>query len=182
MKVDKVLSRFATAPEDPKELRRVARALGNELPRQRPEVLRCFRAGLARQPVTAGSHAEGYIAGLLDVAAEYEVSLRQAADQADIRRRALRKDWREVLVLLADGPRQPSDLAARVGKDRATLTRILKKLRAAGLVQVYASNELDGRTRPHRLTLLGQRIVEGRDTGISADVERGVALDLRYKD
>lgn len=176
MKVDKVLARFATAPENKKELRRVARALGNELPRHRLDVLRKFRAGLAKQRVTDGSLAEGYIDGLLDVTAEYEVSLRQGADECEIQRQALRKDWREVLLVLKEGPKRPSDVAALLAKDRPTVTRILKKLRAAGLVQVYASDELDGRTRPHRLTLLGQRIVEGLDAGISADVERGISI------
>lgn len=176
MKVDKVLTRFSTSPEDERELRRVARALGSELPHQRLDVLRRFRAGLANQAVAGGSFARGYIDGLLDVTAEYEVSLRQVADEAELGRRALRKDWREVLLLLRHGPKLPSDIATALHKDRPTITRILKKLRAAGLVEAYSPDDLDGRTRPHRLTLHGKRLVEGLDADISADLERGIRI------
>lgn len=178
MKVDKVLTRFAGAPDDVRELRRVARALGSELPRQRVEVLRQFRAGLAQQPVKSGSFAQGYINGLTDVTAEYEVSLREVAEEAEIGRLALRRDWREVLMQLRDGPKLPSDIAASLQKDRPTVTRILKKLRAADLVQAYSHEEVDGRTKPHRLTVHGQRVLDGLDAGISADVERGIRLGV----
>lgn len=176
MKVDKVLTRFSSAPEDERELRRVARALGSELPNQRLDVLRRFRAGLANQAMTGGSFARGYIDGLLDVTAEYEVSLRQVADEAELGRRALRQDWREVLLLLRQGPKLPSDIASVLQKDRPTITRILKKLRAAGLVEAYSPDDVDGRTRPHRLTLHGRRLVDGLDAGISADLERGIRI------
>jgi DNA-binding MarR family transcriptional regulator len=181
MKVDKVLTRLAGAPDDVRELRRVARALGSELPRQRIDVLRQFRAGLAQQPVSAGSlgsFARGYVNGLTDVTAEYEVSLRQVAEEAEIGRLALRRDWREVLMQLGDGPKLPSDIATSLQKDRPTVTRILKKLRAAGLVHAYSHEEVDGRTRPHRLTVHGQRVLDGLDAGISADVERGIRLGV----
>jgi DNA-binding MarR family transcriptional regulator len=178
MKVDKVLTRLAGAPEDERELRRVARALGSELPRQRAEILRQFRAGLVSQEMSPGSFAQGYVNGLLDVTAEYEVALREVAEEAELGRLALRRDWRDVLMLLRDGPKLPSDIAAMLQKDRPTVTRILKKLRAAGLVQAYAHEEVDGRTRPHRLTVHGQRVLEGLDAGISADVERGIRLGI----
>lgn len=178
MKVDKVLTRFAGAPEDEGELRRVARSLGNELPRQRIDILRQFRAGLSQQEVRPGSFAQGYVNGLLDVTAEYETSLREVADEAEIGRLALRRDWREVLMLLRDGPKLPSDIALVLHKDRPTITRILKKLRVAGLVQAYSHDEVDGRTRPHRLTLHGQRVLEGLDAGVSSDIERGIRLGV----
>ncbi|WP_045119126.1 MarR family winged helix-turn-helix transcriptional regulator [Haliangium ochraceum] len=145
------------------------------MPRQRPEVLREFRAALGRQAFDAGSFANGFANALLDVAAEYEVSLREAADEAEVGRLALRQEWREVLVLLRGGPRLPSDLAEALHKDRPTVTRILKKLRAAGLVQSYALEE-DGRTRPHRLTAYGRRVLDGLDVEMPSDVERGIRL------
>ena len=81
MKVKKVLGRFTAAPEDERELRRVARALGSELPRNRLEALQDFRASLARVVVSEGSYASGYVAGMLDVTAEYQVYVRKSADE-----------------------------------------------------------------------------------------------------
>lgn len=84
MKVPKVVARFSKAPRDPSELRRVARSLGSELPRQRVETLREFRAAMTRTPVaerTDGtsqmavdrtSYAVGYLDSMMDVTAEYE--------------------------------------------------------------------------------------------------------------
>lgn len=180
MKVKKVLTRFATAPEDEQELRRVGRALGNELPRHRLEVLRSFRGDLTRVPVPGASYAAGYVAGLLDITAEYETHVREAADTQDLARAALREDWRGVLAMLAQGPKLPSELAAGLGKDRPSLTRMLKRLRAAGLVQVYSSDALDGRRRPHRLTVQGRRLLDSlaaaEDSALSADVASGITV------
>ncbi|WP_428264031.1 helix-turn-helix domain-containing protein [Haliangium sp.] len=182
MKVDKVLKRLAAKPEDAEELRRVARALGSELPRQRLEVLRAFRAGLARQTEPEGTFADGYLNGMLDITAEYEVSLRQVADESERQRLAMRREWREVLLALREGPMLPSEIATVLRRDRPTITRILKKLRIAGLVEAYAQDEVDGRTRPHRLTLHGQRLVDGLDAGVSAELERGIRIAVALFD
>ncbi|GAB4514751.1 MAG: hypothetical protein Tsb0020_33300 [Haliangiales bacterium] len=176
MKVDKVLKRLAARPDDRAELRRVARALGSELPKQRAEELTKFRATLARQLATDESYSDGYLRSMLDVTAEYEVSLREVSDESAVQRLALRKEWRDVLTLLRDGPRLPSDIAAELGRDRPTITRLLKRLRTAGLVEAYAQDEVDGRIRPHRLTLDGQRLVAGLDAGVSAETERGIRI------
>lgn len=180
MKVNKVLTRFASAPEDEQELRRVGRALGDELPRHRLEVLRSFRGGLARVPVPGASYAAGYVAGLLDITAEYETHVRESADTQELTRAALREDWRGVLAMLAQGPKLPSELAAGLGKDRPSVTRMLKRLRAAGLVQVYSSDALDGRRRPHRLTVQGRRLLDSLaaagSSSLSADVASGITV------
>lgn len=183
MKVKKVVSRFAAAPDDGQELQRVARALGSELPRHRLDVLREFRAQLARVSLNENSYAAGYVNGMLDVAAEYEIFVQKAAEEQDLARTALRDEWRAVLMELAGGPKLPSELATRLGKDRPSITRILKRLRTAGLVQAYASDSLDGRRRPHRLTLKGQRLLDslaGSDSPVSAEVARGIALAVRF--
>jgi DNA-binding MarR family transcriptional regulator len=180
MKVTKVLTRFASAPEDEQELRRVGRALGDELPRHRLEVLRSFRGGLARVPVPGASYAAGYVAGLLDITAEYETHVRESADTQELTRAALREDWRGVLAMLAQGPKLPSELAAGLGKDRPSVTRMLKRLRAAGLVQVYSSDALDGRRRPHRLTVQGRRLLDSLaaagSSALPADVASGITV------
>lgn len=175
MKAKKVLTRFAAAPEDEQERKRVARALGDELHRQRLDVLREFRAGLSRVHLREGSFSAGYVNGLLDVVAEYEVFVKQLAEEEELARTALREDWRAVLAELANGPKLPSELAHRLGKDRPSITRILKRLRSGGLVHAYASDSLDGRRRPHRLTVQGRRLLESLEH-VSADVERGISI------
>jgi hypothetical protein len=92
MKIGKVISRLASDSSDPDELRRVARALGNELPRNRVERLREFRSQLAC--VAIGSQAEanidevsyatGYVAGLSDVSTEYEVAVNGVEDKVTL--------------------------------------------------------------------------------------------------
>jgi len=47
MNVRKIVARYSAAPEEPTELRRVARALGHELPRERLDVLGSFRSAMA---------------------------------------------------------------------------------------------------------------------------------------
>ncbi|MCG8419242.1 MAG: MarR family transcriptional regulator [Proteobacteria bacterium] len=175
MNLKKVLTRFALSPDDHGELRRVARALGNELPRHRLDVLRSFRSELARMCVSGASYAAGYVAGMLDVTAEYESTVRKGEEDNALRRVALREGWREVLVELRSGPRLPSELSSRLGRDRSTITRTLRRLRASGLVQA-TSDSADGRTRPHRLTAEGRRVVASLSSAIPGDVERGISI------
>lgn len=177
MKVDKVLSRFASAPEDEGELRRLARALGDELSRQRLRVMQRFRAGLVRVRLPdPRSFAAGYVAALLDTVAEYEVSVRQASDEKELQRLAVREEWHQLLFALREGPKLPSELALRLGKDRPSVTRVLKRLRTAGLVQAFADESLDGRMRPHRLTVDGRRLLAKMRAQIPDEVERGITV------
>lgn len=183
MKVKKVLHRLGKAPEDEAELKRVARALGSELPQQRMEVLRSFRAELARFNLPDGGYAAGYVTSMLDVTAEFEASLREADDEREVTRRALREDWRSVLFALRESAMLPKDLASRLGKDRPTITRILKRMRTAGLVQSFAHDSLDGRMRPHRLTLQGKNLVSQiatESTDLPSDLARGITLAVRF--
>ena len=177
MKVDKVLSRFAAAPEEGEELRRLARAVGDELARHRVRVLKRFRAGLARveQP-QPGSFSAGYTSALLDVVAEYEVSAQKSSNDRELQKLAVREDWRDLLLLLEEGPKLPSEIARRLSKDRPAITRILKRLRTAGLIQAFADESLDGRMRPHRLTLDGKRFLGRISGGSLGDIEHGIRI------
>lgn len=176
MKVHKTISRFATAPEDPAELRRVARALGDELPRQRLDVLRSARAELARTCLPEQSFAAGYVAGLLDVAAEYESHMRAEADREAQAALAARESVRRVLVELRMGAELPAELAARLGREPAAIAELLDELAAAGLVHAYAGEAGERHMRPYRLTLAGRRILDELVPGISAQVEAGIRV------
>ena len=194
MKVNKVLKRLSATPDRKAELSRVARALANGLSRQRVQTLREFRAGLAKVDVPEESenylYATGYLTSLLDVTAEYEVFLQGVEDSQEVARTALREDWRAVLVELNESARLPSDLAIRLGKDRPTVTRILKRMRIAGLVESFAHDSLDGRMRPHRLTIRGRNLLEqlaAKDNNpaahavhLSDEIAQGIALAVRF--
>ena len=91
MKVNKVAARISSASCNPQELRRVARALGSELPHRRVDTLRQFRASMSRLPVSATargadldetSYAAGYVHSMLDISAEYESSIDQQQEAA----------------------------------------------------------------------------------------------------
>jgi DNA-binding transcriptional ArsR family regulator len=57
---------------------------------------------------------------------------------------------RAVVELLAHGPLRPSDIADRVGTSRAAMSRHLKTLRGAGLLDVELS-DVDARERTYSL-------------------------------
>jgi DNA-binding MarR family transcriptional regulator len=183
MNFTKVLTRFAAAPRDRAELRRLARALGSELPREQLHVLRQFRAELARASasesdasVDGESWAAGYVASMLDVTAEYETSVRQSEDAQALEDMARREGWSQVLLRLRDTARLPSELADELGEDRSTITRMLQKLRTAGLVRVQAGRTADGRKKPHSLTAEGRRVAAKLEPGLDQDVARGIRI------
>jgi|SRR3954451_20205543 DNA-binding transcriptional ArsR family regulator len=57
---------------------------------------------------------------------------------------------RQVIELLAERPRKPSDIAAQLGLSRPVTSRHLKRLRETGLVSVTLS-EADARERAYAL-------------------------------
>jgi DNA-binding MarR family transcriptional regulator len=187
MNLDKVLSRFAAAPHDQAELRRLARSLGNELPRERLDILGSFRAGLASAQVFEGaedgvhidSYAMGYVASMLDVIAEYETGLRQRSDQGALEELIAREGWRDVLLALREGPRRIAQMAAVLGEGRGQIERVLSELSLAGLVRTPERDALDRGVRRYRLTVEGERVVEAMDRGLSDDVARGIRIAVR---
>lgn len=176
MKLQKTLARLATASDDPAELRRVARALASELPRERIEVLRGVRAGLARTPLPEKSFAAGYVAGMLDVATEYEGQVRAEADQAAKHELAFEGHARTVLAMLAVRPARPSEIAAAMHASTAEIAETLDQLATAGLVQSFAVQAEERHMRPYRLTLEGRRVLEAQAPGLAAQVEIGIRI------
>lgn len=83
------------------------------------------------------------------------------------------------LMLLLDAPEPPTQkvIAARLGVDKSTVTRMLRRLESKGWVQTAPSAE-DGRAREVSLTESGQRTattVEGASHALFADVARKLA-------
>jgi DNA-binding MarR family transcriptional regulator len=164
----------------------LARSLGNELPRERLDILNNFRSGLARASVFEGaegveaeSYAMGYVASMLDVIAEYETGLRQRRDQGAIEDLVAREGWRDVLLALRQGPRRIAELAAMLGEQRGLIAQVLTELCTAGLVRTPERDTLDRRVRRYRLTVEGERVAEAVDRGLSDDVARGIRIAVR---
>jgi DNA-binding MarR family transcriptional regulator len=178
MKVQKALLRLAAA-DDPTELRRVARALASELPQQRPETLRTMRAGLARAELPEKSFAAGYVAGMLDVASEYEGHVHAELDRAAQCELAARPDARAVLAALAEKPARTTELAALLGSEPATVANLLDELELAGLVQAHAIAEDDRHMRPYQPTLAGRRALDRLAPVLSPDIETGIRIAIR---
>lgn len=125
--------------------------------------VRGSKVELAREH--SSSFAAGYLESMLDITAEFETTVREHADVSEADGLAVREGWRDILFALAEGLRLPSEIADYLHEDRSRVTRVLGRLRAAGLAEVTPEDPLDGRMRPHRLTSNGRRALErlGRD-------------------
>jgi DNA-binding MarR family transcriptional regulator len=174
MKAAKILARLGAARDAIAELRRAGQALGDELPRRRLDELRVLRAGLAGMKYPEASFELGYACALQDVMAAYEAAAQRLVDEEDAQAFILNEGWRDVLLALQSGSKRPADLAKETGKDPAWISRALQKLREAALVE--ASGGADGRTKPHRLTLLGARVLARLPAPVSGDLLRGIRV------
>ena len=79
MKLEKTMKRLAGATDDCAELRRGARDIGHELPRDRLYFLRRLRGALAGLDDTdVSDFARGYRAALLDLVTAYDSAIENA--------------------------------------------------------------------------------------------------------
>ncbi|MEA3191146.1 MAG: hypothetical protein QOD77_1728 [Thermoplasmata archaeon] len=85
------------------------------------------------------------------------VRTRKAAVQDEAFRALADATRRQILVVLAAGPMRAGDVAARFAVSRPAVSRHLRVLRAAGLVQVEAR----GRERWHAIADAGLREAAG---------------------
>jgi DNA-binding transcriptional ArsR family regulator len=165
MNVERSLKWLNRTPDDIDEWRRAGSSLGDELPCRRLETLQAFRIGLARIPAEEEGYIAGYRQALIDVTLAAEAMIEETEMEAALLA-AIRGDWRAVLSSVREGLRLPGEIAAALDKDKATITRILNRLREMGLVELCPVEGADRRCRPHRLTVLGLRLLrqsEGRD-------------------
>lgn len=187
MKLDKVLTRFAASSHDVVELRRLARALGSELPRERLDVLRNFRhdvAHLAQFETAPGdadspSYASGYVAGMLDVVAEYETCVRQREDTWMVDSMMLHRDRQRVLMALRKGPSSPAELAVELGLEYPLIARLMNDLSASGLVRPHSFAGGESGPEAYRLTNQGRRMLMQLEPGLSSDMIQGIRTAIR---
>jgi DNA-binding MarR family transcriptional regulator len=137
------------------------------------------RAGLAHADLPEKSFAAGYVAGMLDVATEYEGHVHAEIDRATQHDIAARQDARAVLSALAMNPARPNELAAFLGSEPSAVAHLLDELETAGLVQAHAIEADDRHMRPYHLTLTGMRVLDGLPPALSSDIETGIRIAIR---
>jgi DNA-binding MarR family transcriptional regulator len=179
MRLDKVARKLSGGQLDEGGLRMLARDVGYELPRCRLDTLKRFRELLARLPQgTSQGWGEGYRSALLDVVASYEGAVGAAREQQQVALLLRQKrGWQQALEALRDGPLTQAELAQALDNmDKGQMSRMLRKMRDAGLVEVFPSTDED-KSHPHHLTPRGRTLLEQQ--GSSELSERDEAL-LRF--
>lgn len=152
MNIDRMLDRLEQSPNNPKELARLSRFLGDNLPRQPMESLRALRAGLARC-APESEFARGYLRGLRDLLAAFDSRVTADREEEEALQLAKEGDWPFVLIAIHEGT-YARRLSERLGKGMVYIFRQLANMRDAGLIEggvhEYSRDEL-------RLTLRGMR-------------------------
>ncbi|ACY14814.1 hypothetical protein [Haliangium ochraceum] len=182
MNVPKTLSRLSQAPQDPEELRRVARTLASTLHSKRGTQTNGARAYLAQHATKHGDFAAGYSASLCDIAVEHS---RAAAEDDDIecaRRLLVDRQMRELLARLAVEPARPRALAEVVEESTAQVAERLDHLAAVGLVQAYAAGTDERHMAVYRATRTGRRLLDELGPNLSTPIEQGIRLAVSLFD
>jgi hypothetical protein len=156
MNVDKVLDRLRDKC-DLAELRRTARAVGGELPRNRIDVLNRFRARSCAIQID-DLFQRGYLEGLLAVTRAYVSVIQAKQDEAELLRTAKQKPGNgvtffQILEQLKDSCSTVNELAGHFKLDPDEMHQHLDSLSVFWLVQNY-------NTSRYGITLHGERLLE----------------------
>ncbi|MCP3063346.1 winged helix-turn-helix domain-containing protein [Myxococcus sp. K38C18041901] len=181
MFVEKMLRGVRTRPTQMEDWRRLARDLGDAFCRQESSSLSEIRVALADLDTsTASDEVKGYFGALADLTAAYEASLAPLHEEAQVEQLARKDGWKPLLRVLQEGPILSGELATRTGKHPTSISKRLHEMRDAGLVHLYAYEGLDGRERPYRLTLRGQRVAKRLGKDLPEVAERIVAASVAF--
>lgn len=178
MKTEKIKGHLAKLlAGDSKELGRLARELGHELPRKRLEMLAEFRAILADCVPAEDRHIRGYLAALADVSAAYSAAIQPEADEEEavkFLRENSHLKLKPIMLALLESHGQVEVLANRLSLDFSSSTHDVEERDRAkkewcGLEEV--KNRLDllcrcqlaenfGEPPCYLLTLYGEHVLE----------------------
>lgn len=160
MQLEDIPTRIQEAIADERELPRLSREFGRELPRHRWEILDEFRTAV-EQTSPASSYARGFLDALATVSESYQAEVLPQESDEHVAALARRRHWWPALEALANGPVLPTELLAYLqGTELSTVSRLLRDMRQVGLVDRLSPPGADGRTRPHHLTALGRRVFD----------------------
>src|SRR6185369_316365 len=149
----------ATREADAAEMRSLARDIGFALPNRDGASLRRF---LSTFGPTAGQtenvFARAFRTTAVEIVASYETALAALDAERSAESLVLHEGWHRTLSELAVRTLGPTDLASTLQLSKSYLSRALSAMRGADLVEVTPSTS--GRERPHRLTGLGDRLLQ----------------------
>jgi DNA-binding MarR family transcriptional regulator len=149
----------ATGDEHVAEMESLARDIGFALPSISIAALRDFLSQFGPgAEATENRVARTFRATAIDIVASYETACTALDAERSAESLVLHEGWRRIMNELAEGPSGPSELAAVLGVSKSHTSRALSAMRRADLVEVSASTS--AKERPHRLTSLGNRLVE----------------------
>jgi DNA-binding MarR family transcriptional regulator len=147
-----------TAAQERRELRRLAHDLGYVVGRLGAAAARSFLEEFGGTVATAGSDlVHGFRLALVEYMKSYESGRRAADDEEAAEDAAIYRDWQRVLELCRR-PRGAAELAGLLDQSASQVSRTLRAMREAGLVEAFPSP--DAEERPHRLTPRGERATE----------------------
>lgn len=161
MQLDDIKRRIQEAVADERELPRLSREVGRELPRQRWEVLDELRSAIEHTSPELTGYTRGFLDALSTVSESYQAEVLPQQNDERVAALARRRNWRPVLQAMANGPVLPTDLRTQLQESElSTVSRRLRDMRQVGLVDLLSPpGAADGRTRPHHLTAMGRRVL-----------------------
>ena len=173
MQLNEIHESIKEAISDDQALPHLSREIGRKLALNRLEVLDRLetldelRTALEKASHHAKDYTRGFLEALAEVVRAYQAELMPSKDDESIIALASRQArWPPALEAMKGGPVRPTELRTLLRKRRddtelelSTVSRLLKDMRDAGLVELFSGPGADGRMRPHHLTSLGRRVL-----------------------
>jgi DNA-binding MarR family transcriptional regulator len=153
------------AISDDQALPYLSREIGQQLALNRLEILDELRTALEKASREAGDYARGFLEAMAEMVRAYQAEVMpRKEDESIIALTKRQARWGPALKAMENGPVLPTELRTRLDEaelELSSVSRLLKDMREVGLVELFSSPGVDGRMRPHHLTLLGRRVLAG---------------------
>jgi DNA-binding MarR family transcriptional regulator len=159
-------------------LRSLARDVAHLLSKTEAAQIAALRTGLAGLQLDAVSYEAGLRDSVLEVLAAGQAARERETDEEQDVESAVRENWAPVLSLLRRRPMLPTEVAAELELNLDVVSRRLDQLRTAGLAEAQ-QHSADGRKRPHRLTLSGERIAKALPASLPEASRRLIRFAVR---
>ncbi len=156
--LDAAAMQIVNATGDTPELRRSALNVGAFIRAATGPSLRSFVSTVSAAPKPTDLFTQGYREAVTDIVWSCVEEI--DAQLADAEARSLAVKHRPFLLEMASGPRRVSDFVPGVVASMPRATKVLAKLRGAGLAEI-APFRSDGRVRAHILTAKGSAVLDG---------------------
>jgi DNA-binding MarR family transcriptional regulator len=137
--------------------RELAHVAGEALHAGEDTAMRRFRVLLARPIKELDPYRKGLRHGIAEVLAAYDLASARSVGEERAQTAVATKDgWKLVLSELVNQPAGTKEIADKIRKDPAQVSRWLSELAKAVLVESWPVVVGDKRSRPYRMTSLGR--------------------------